>query len=73
MEKLPKLPLRLTIQIDATNGTSTLKAVNIIVDQLISYHFPKKGQIFRDKEFPGCSNWKVKILDSIATLKASSN
>ncbi len=57
-----KLPLKLVIQVEATNGSTTLTGVETVVEQLKKYDFPKSGQVI-ETEF-----YRVTVLDSISTL-----
>lgn len=55
-------PLKLVVMIEATNGTTMLKGVELIRKELLEYHFPLVGEgITTD-------TWKVTVLESIDCL-----
>lgn len=64
---MKNLPLRLTIQIDSTNGSTMTKGIESIYEILKRYNFPKKGQVVEDKEF-STPYWKVTVLESVTRL-----
>ena len=62
-EKLKrKLPLRITVKIDATNLSTLLYGLEAVCEPFRRFQSPKKGQIFKSKFF------QAEILDTIYSL-----
>jgi hypothetical protein len=56
------LPLRLVIKVEATNGTTSLKAVEEISKLLRAFMFPKQGQIIETDYY------RVTVMEAVDRL-----
>ena len=62
------LPLRVVIQVDATNGTTLLEGIEQICRRLRTFQLPRKGEEQVCWE-GGLQFWRVKVLRSEAWLR----